>query len=98
MNILTFVIISSIKLKIYSKGLSSSKREDCWSKNLFDECLNDNKPRGINDKFYEWCSIDGCTWVFVKRTGITQVDKLKATHINKCIISIQQWKNEFIIS
>jgi len=26
------------------------------------------------------------------------VDKLEATHIDKCIISIQQWKNEYIIS
>jgi len=26
------------------------------------------------------------------------VDKLEATHINKCIISTQQWKNEYIIS
>ena len=43
----------------------------CWSKNLFDECFNDNKPRGINDKFYEWWSTDVCTWVFVKRKGIT---------------------------
>jgi len=36
-----------------------------------DECFNDNKPRGINDKFYEWWSTDVCTWVFVKRSGIT---------------------------
>jgi len=42
-----------------------------WSKNLFDECFNDIKPRGINDKFYEWWSTNVCTWVFVKRTGIT---------------------------
>ena len=35
------------------------------------ECFNDNKPHRINDKFYEWWSTDVCTWVFVKRTGIT---------------------------
>jgi len=34
----------------------------CWSKNIFDECFNDNKPRGINDKFYEWWSTDVYTW------------------------------------
>ena len=26
------------------------------------------------------------------------MDKLEATHIDKCIISTQQWKNEYIIS
>ena len=33
----------------------------CWTKNLFDECFNDNKPYEINAKFYEWWSTDICT-------------------------------------
>jgi len=68
------------------------------AKIFFHECFNDNKPRGINDKFYEWWSTNIWTWVFIKRTGITQVDKLEATHIDRCIISTQQRKNEYIIS
>jgi len=58
---LHFLLYTSIKLKTYSKGLSSSKRGDCWNKNIFDECFNDNKPYGINTKFYEWWSTDVCT-------------------------------------
>jgi len=55
----------------FCKIKKNSMLRTCWSKNLFDKCCNDNKPRGINDKFYEWWSIDVCTLVFVKRTGIT---------------------------
>jgi len=29
--------------------------------NIFDECFNDNKPYGINTKFYEWSSTNVCT-------------------------------------
>ena len=56
-------------LMMTPKSAMSHKRvgSRCWSKNLFDKCFNDNKPRGINDKFYEWWSTDVCTWVFVKK-------------------------------
>jgi len=51
------------------EGQTTSHKDDeqnnPWSNNLFDECFNDNKPHGINDKFYEWWSTDVCTWVFV---------------------------------
>jgi len=32
-----------------NKGLVTRLKQ-----NLFDECFNDNKPYGINTKFYEW--------------------------------------------
>ena len=51
---LHFILYTSIKVKIYSKGVCHhQKGGDCWNKNLFDECFNDNKPYGINTKFYE---------------------------------------------
>lgn len=53
-------------------------------------CFHNNKPDEINVKFPKWGFTNVCIWAFVERT---EVVKFEATHINKCVLSIQQWKN-----
>ena len=54
--------IFNLRKKTNEEVISFKKDgRSCWSKNIFDECFNDNKPRGINNKFYEWWSTDDCT-------------------------------------